>query len=108
MYTRRELDAFVAADGEGREGINKAELIKLWAAIEYHQGEIAKQLAIFNAWCDACPDLARDWRRFTDAGGISVDELRRFLANKTIRRRRLRRKKHLRLYISNERRPMVY
>src|SRR5262245_49029831 len=107
MYTRRELDAFVAADGEGRERITKRELIRLWATVESHQAEVAKCLAIFNAWLNACPDLARDWRKFSDAGGLTVQELRRFLAGKTIRLRRMRTKRHLRMVVNNRRRPMV-
>src|SRR5262245_5760252 len=106
MYTRRQLERIAAADGEGRERITKRELVKLWVTIEYHQAEVAKRLAIFNAWCSHSPDLARDWGKFTDAGGIgiSIEDLKRFFDGKVIRRRRMRRKKHLRLYVVNERR----
>src|SRR5262249_51000029 len=88
MYTKAELAAFVALDADGREGINRKELIKLWQTIEYHQAEIAKHNAILQSWLGASPDLRADWNEFIGLGGVTAHELARFLDGYTIRRRR--------------------
>src|SRR5262245_56911588 len=92
----------VEADLEGREKISPTEVLKLWTAIETHRAAIAERLAILQGWLDACPDFARDWNAFVDAGGVSVHELRNFLDGKVLRRKRMRTRTHLRMIVNNK------
>ena len=107
MFSKRELERLVAADIKGRKVIEPAEVIQLWEDIEAHRAAIACKLAIFENWLDVSEPLYADWCEFTELGGVTAHELRRFLYGQTIRARRVRARKHLRMVVNNRRRPMV-
>jgi hypothetical protein len=105
MFSKRELDQFVIADIKDRECIEPAEIIKLWEDIEHHRAAIVRQLAIFEGWLEISPALQKDWDKFTEMGGVTASELKRFLDGKIIRRRpRGRTRRHMRLVVNNKRR----
>ena len=106
MFSKRELERFVAADITDRDGITRDEVIQLWENIEHHRAAIARLSAIFEGWLDVSPALYKDWAEFTEIGGITAHELRRFLDGKIIRRRPMRSRRHLRMVVNNKRRAM--
>jgi hypothetical protein len=82
--------------------ITRAEVVLLWENIEHHRAAIACKLAIFENWLDISPALYNDWCEFTEIGGVTAYELRRFLDGQIIRRRPMRQRKHLRLVASKK------
>jgi hypothetical protein len=104
MFSKTQLERFVLKDIQNRKTIKRREIIQLWESIEHHRAETARLLAIFEGWLDITPELYADWCEFTELGGITAHELRRFLDGQTIRRRPMRKRRHLRLISTNKRR----
>jgi hypothetical protein len=104
MFSKRELERFVVEDIRDREHITRDEVVLLWENIERHRAAIARALATFEGWLDISPELYKDWCEFTEIGGVTAHELRRFLDGQIIRRRPMRSRKHLRMVVNNKRR----
>ena len=76
-------------------------MIALLRSIERHRCAIAADQAIFAMWLDGAPTLAKVWREFNAAGGVTADDFYKFMHGK-FNRRRVRQRKHLRLVSSRE------
>ena len=76
------------------------EIIGLRRDIEQSQEWTATQNARFGRLLKASPKFAKYWKTFIDAGGITVQDLQKFIDGK-LRHKATPTKKHLRLIVSN-------
>lgn len=100
-----ELDA----DEEGEEWSDsdpQEELLDTLKSIEHHREQLHQAASYFEAILATEPGLRTLWDQFTRAGGVTVDDLRCFLAGR-FRYRRIRKHRHVRLVVNQKRKPMV-
>ena len=82
------------------DSIPIGEIIGLRRDIEQSQEWTAIQNARFGRLLKASPAFAKYWKTFIDAGGVTVEDLQKFIDGK-MRHRSTPTKKHLRLIHTN-------
>ena len=77
--------------------ITVEEVLALLTRIEQHRAQLDADAELLRDWLNGSPQLARAWREFTQAGGISAAEFDQFLHGKFKPRPSGQPHKHLRV-----------
>jgi hypothetical protein len=81
------------------------EVVGLLRTIEKHRAALEGATACLQRWIYGSTELTTTWTKFQAAGGVTADDFADFLKGR-LRVRRIRNHRHLRLLVSNGRRPV--
>jgi hypothetical protein len=81
------------------------EVLKYLRSIEFNRGQWQYATAALQRMIDSSLELTETWNQFQAAGGVTADDFSDFINGKW-RVRRTSSRRHLRLLVSNPRRPV--
>jgi hypothetical protein len=89
---------------EEREWNWQEELLERVKFLDRQRGLMNLAIHNLNSLLNTQPDMKRIWQEFTQAGGVTAEELHYFTHNgRKLKTRPLRRKRHMRMVVNNDR-----